>query len=159
EKILAGNEQIPCDWRTQGTTGYDFLNFVNGAFIDREGFHKLEAFYAEFTGIEKTTVEVFRGRKRQVMRELFAGEVYALVHRLSELAEEDHHARDLRLDELQKAFTSVTACLPVYRTYIRDAQVSETDRAHIENTVAAAGKGAAYDFLRRVLLIEPAWYL
>jgi len=49
EKILVGNEQLPCDWLTQGTTGYDFLNFINGVFIDREGFHELETVYSEFT--------------------------------------------------------------------------------------------------------------
>src|SRR5437667_6928125 len=48
EKILAGNEPLPSDWRTHGTTGYDFLNFVNGPFIDREGFHALEKIFSEF---------------------------------------------------------------------------------------------------------------
>src|SRR5262249_6972784 len=54
EKILAGHEQLPCDWRTHGATGYEFLNFVNGAFIDGQGFHKLEKTYADFTGSSKT---------------------------------------------------------------------------------------------------------
>jgi (1->4)-alpha-D-glucan 1-alpha-D-glucosylmutase len=159
EKILAGNEQLPCNWRSHGTTGYDFLNFVNGAFIDRKGFHKLERIYSSFTGSTKTFTDVFRACKRQVIHELFAGESNALVHRLTELAEDDRHARDLRTEELTEAFIAVTASLPIYRTYIRDERVSDTDRAHIENALAAAGAGPAFDFLRRVLLIEPAWYL
>src|SRR5207253_8766777 len=120
EKILAGNEQLPCDWRTQGTTGYDFLNFMNSVFIDREGFHQLESAYSRLVQSNATFADVFRERKRQVMRELFAAEVAALVHHLSKLAEEDRHARDLTADELKEAFISVSACLPVYRTYIRD---------------------------------------
>src|SRR5262249_37384273 len=68
-------------------------------------------------------------------------------------------ARDLRSEELREAFVSVTACLPVYRTYIRDESVSETDRAYVEDAIAVAGSGAAFDFLRRVLLVEPAWYI
>ena len=159
EKILAGNEQLPCEWRTHGTTGYDFLNFANGAFIDREGFNKLERMYADFTGSRKTLNQVFRECKRQVMQELFAGELNALVHQLTEFAEDDRHARDLRSEELKEAFVSVTACLPVYRTYIREEDVSETDRAYIEDAIAVAGSGAAFDFLRRVLLVEPAWYI
>ena len=159
EKILAGNEQLPCDWRTHGTTGYDFLNIVNGAFIDREGFHKLENIYSDFTAARTTQAETFRECKRQVMKELFAGELNALVHRLVELAEDDRHARDLSTAELRAAFISVTACLPVYRTYIRDERVSEVDRAYIEDAIAVAGTGAAFDFLRRVLLVDPAWYL
>jgi (1->4)-alpha-D-glucan 1-alpha-D-glucosylmutase len=93
------------------------------------------------------------------MRELFAGEVAALVHRLCELAEEDRHARDLATEELKEAFVSVTAALPVYRTYIREGSISETDRARIEDAIAVSGNGPAFDFLRRVLLVNPAWYL
>jgi (1->4)-alpha-D-glucan 1-alpha-D-glucosylmutase len=159
EKILAGNEQLPCDWRTHGTTGYDFLNFASGAFIDPQGFHRLEKIYSEFTGSNRTFSEVLRERKRQVMKELFASEVNALVRRLAELAEEDRHARDIRTEELKDAFIAVTACLPVYRTYLRDFQTSEMDRACVENAIAAAGNGPALEFLRRVLLVKPAWYL
>ena len=159
EKILAGNEQLPSDWQTHGTTGYEFLNFLNGAFIDREGFHRLESTYQDFTGSTATTAEVFHERKRQVMKELFAGEVNALVHRLCQLAEADRHARDLSRTELNEAFVSVTALLPVYRTYMRDFDISETDRAYIDDAIAAAGQGPAFDFLRRVLLLDPAWYL
>jgi len=159
EKILAGNEQLPSDWQTHGTTGYEFLNFLNGAFIDREGFHRLESTYQDFTGSTATTAEVFHERKRQVMKELFAGEVNALVHRLCQLAEADRHARDLSRTELNEAFVSVTAYLPVYRTYMRDFDISETDRAYIDDAIAAAGQGPAFDFLRRVLLLDPAWYL
>jgi (1->4)-alpha-D-glucan 1-alpha-D-glucosylmutase len=159
EKILAGSEQIPCDWRVQGTTGYDFTNYVNGVFIDRQGFNKLQKTYATVTGMESNFTEVFRARKRQIMRELFAGEVQALVHHLVELAQDDRHARDLQIEKLREAFISVTAHLPIYRTYIRDEQISDTDRAYIEDAIRSAGAGAEFDFLRRVLLVEPSWYL
>jgi (1->4)-alpha-D-glucan 1-alpha-D-glucosylmutase len=159
EKILAANEQIPGDWRAQGTTGYDFTNYANGVFVDRRGFRKLESIYARFTGLTTTFTEVFRQRKRQVMRDLFSGEVHALVDRLVKLAEEDRHARDLRSEDLREAFVTVTACLPVYRTYIRDAEIAESDRGTIEDAVCAAGAGPQFDFIRRVLLVEPAWYL
>jgi (1->4)-alpha-D-glucan 1-alpha-D-glucosylmutase len=162
EKILAGNEQVPSDWRMHGTTGYDFLNFVNGPFIDAAGYQHLAKTYSKFTGSTATHTEVFRSKKRQVMKELFAGETNALVRRLADLAESDRHARDLGYKELKEAFVSVTACLPVYRTYIRDWQISETDRARIEDAIAVAGENAgaaALAFLKRVLLLEPAWYL
>src|SRR5215471_18468968 len=159
EKILDANEQIPYDWKVEGTTGYDFTNYVNGAFIDPEGFRKLEKIYTEVTGNDQTLTQIFRERKRQVMRELFTGEVQTLVDRLAKLAEADRHARDLRSEDLREAFVTVTACLPAYRTYIRSFDVSETDRALIDDAILAAGKGAPFDFLRRVLLVEPAWYL
>jgi (1->4)-alpha-D-glucan 1-alpha-D-glucosylmutase len=159
EKILAADEQIPDDWKVGGTTGYDFTNYVNGPFIDPEGFRRLGKTYTQVTGRDQSLTQIFRARKRQVMRELFAGEVHALVDRLAKLAEADRHARDLQSEDLREAFVAVTACLPAYRTYIRSTDVSEADRTLIENAIRAAGKGAPFDFLRRVLLIEPAWYL
>ena len=36
EKILARFEHLRKDWRIAGTTGYDFMNLVNGVFIDGE---------------------------------------------------------------------------------------------------------------------------
>src|SRR5262249_31611857 len=68
-------------------------------------------------------------------------------------------AGDLAREELKGAFVAVTASLPVYRTYIRDGKISETDRAYIEQAIAVSGKGPAFDFLRRVLLVDPASYL
>jgi (1->4)-alpha-D-glucan 1-alpha-D-glucosylmutase len=156
EKILGGREHLPGEWNTSGTTGYDFLNFLNGAFIDRRGFHKLQTTYSRFTGLDADYSQIFQQRKRQVMNELFAGELESLLSQLFELAEEDWHARDLEKRELKEALIAVTACLPVYRTYIRDANVSKTDRAHIENALTLAGQGPAFEFLRRVLLVTPA---
>ena len=80
EKILGADERLPADWKTQGTTGYDFLNIVNAAFIDRGGYQRLDRFYRNFSGIRQQRIEVFRERKRQVMSELFAGDVIGPFH-------------------------------------------------------------------------------
>src|SRR4029079_17126421 len=34
EKILSGRERLPGSWAIYGTTGYNFLNQVNGLFVD-----------------------------------------------------------------------------------------------------------------------------
>ena len=34
EKILTGRERLPSGWQVSGTTGYDFLNLLNGLFIN-----------------------------------------------------------------------------------------------------------------------------
>jgi (1->4)-alpha-D-glucan 1-alpha-D-glucosylmutase len=159
EKILGADENVPEDWHTSGTTGYDFLNYLNGAFVDPEGYRQLTEIYAKWTGLTKSRAKIFRERKRQVMAELFTGEVNALMRRLFELAQEDRYARDLATADLREAFIKVTACLPVYRTYIRGLQIEPRDREYIDAAIAAAGRGTAYDFLRRVLLLDPAWYL
>ena len=35
EKILAFDEDLPAEWPVQGSTGYEFLNYVNGIFCAR----------------------------------------------------------------------------------------------------------------------------
>ncbi len=164
EKILGSDERIPADWKTHGTTGYDFLNIVNAPFIDRSGHQALDRFYGEFSGVRQQRMEVFRNRKRQVMRELFSGDVRGLSNRLLELAQLHRQARDLTGSEIQEALVAITAVLPVYRTYIRDIAISETDRTYIENAVHSACTPASHlcdalQFLREVLLLEPPYYL
>ena len=34
EKILSAGETLPEDWPVAGTSGYDFLNDLNGVFVD-----------------------------------------------------------------------------------------------------------------------------
>jgi len=34
EKILSETEPLPLEWAVYGTTGYDFLNSVNGLFVN-----------------------------------------------------------------------------------------------------------------------------
>ena len=42
EKILTGDEALPPEWPVHGTTGYEFLNVVNGLFVDAGGARAIE---------------------------------------------------------------------------------------------------------------------
>jgi (1->4)-alpha-D-glucan 1-alpha-D-glucosylmutase len=167
EKILGARERLPKDWPVAGTTGYDFLNAVNALFIHPTGWEKLEKIYSRFTGRDVPFAELCYASNKQVMRELFAGEIQALSHHLGRLAARHRHARDLPLYELVQLLIEVTACLPVYRTYTRDFQIRPPDREMIEQTLALAqsrtrGGGVsdlALAFLRSVLLLEPPSYV
>ncbi|HSB13840.1 MAG TPA: malto-oligosyltrehalose synthase [Bryobacteraceae bacterium] len=166
EKVLGRDEPLPRQWRACGTTGYDFLNVLNDVFVHPDGLRSLEETYANFTGDRMPFAEVCYARNKQVMWKLFAGEVHELGHHLGALAAQDRQARDVPLSELMNALVETTACLPVYRTYIRDFTVDERDRHYIERTLDLARRRtseirvstAAFDFLRRVLLLEPPAY-
>ena len=167
EKILGGDEVLPKEWPTSGTTGYDYLHPLNGVFLNAPGLQALEATYAQFTGNQEPFADICYQRKKQVMEQLFQGEIYALAHVLGKLAAQDRNARDLPLSELSQALVEVTACLPIYRTYIRDFRVRPTDRAYIERALEAAYQrtsaekvsSSAFAFFQRVLLIRPPHYL
>jgi (1->4)-alpha-D-glucan 1-alpha-D-glucosylmutase len=73
----------------------------------------------------------------------------------------------VRLAELTDALVEVTACLPVYRTYIHNFEIAERDRGYIERTLDLARRRTspeqisdpAFEFLRSVLLLDPPYYL
>ena len=51
EKILVEGESLPADWAVDGTTGYDFLNAVNGLFIHQGGREAFDRAYHGFVGL------------------------------------------------------------------------------------------------------------
>ena len=166
EKILGAGEKLAPEWPISGTTGYEFLNALNGIFIHRPGLEKLTSFYVRRTGVTQSFEELCYAANKKVIRDLFIGDVNALGHELGRLAAQDRQARDVPLSELKDALIEVTACLPVYRTYVREFEVSPADRAYIERTVRVARERTSEDsigpeafaFLRRVLLLEPRHY-
>jgi (1->4)-alpha-D-glucan 1-alpha-D-glucosylmutase len=160
EKILAADEPLPPEWPIAGTTGYDFLNRVNGLFIDAKGFQALEQVYNRFVKPDLARSELIYEKKKLVIETLFRGEVETLGYILSLLAEQDRQARDVPRKELQTIIGEVIACLPVYRTYIHSFEVSPWDRDCLEHVIAAVRTQhpsldpTALDFVRRVLLLD-----
>ena len=167
EKILGRDETVPPGWPVAGTTGYDFLNTLNGIFIDPAGLEELEAIYAHVTGSYLPFAEQCYQSSKLVIEELFRGDLTALSHNLGALAAEHRMARDVRLSELTEAMIEFTACLPIYRTYIHGCEVDARDRGYIEHTVALARSRTspdsicddAFAFIRSVLLLDPPPYL
>ena len=163
EKILGRDEMLPDDWPVAGTTGYDFLNAVNGLFVDPAGLSRLVKDFHRFTGSQLSYADVCYTRNKQVICQLFAGELASFAHSLARLASQDRNTRDVPLPELVRGFVEVTACLPVYRTYIRNYSISNRDGSYLEWTLDAARRrtsseevsDAAWDFLRRVLFLDP----
>jgi (1->4)-alpha-D-glucan 1-alpha-D-glucosylmutase len=159
EKILGGDEELPENWPVCGTTGYDFLNALNAVFVDARRLRTLDTTYRRFTGSQSDFGDVVYQSKKRVIHELFAAELRSLGHHLGRLAEDDR-GPVLRADELLQALVEVTACLPVYRTYIQGFEVSPRDRSYIEGAADEVRRrnprvgASALDFLRRVLLLD-----
>lgn len=159
EKILAPNEDIPDDWPVDGTSGYDFLNVLNGLFVDRRSAGDLDRIYGRLRGSESDFEELVYQRKQQVMTELFAGEIRRLAVQLWEVAALDREGHDLVLAELEAALVEIIAHLNVYRSYTRSMSVAPADRERIETAVAKALERTpemepALQFTRKVLLLD-----
>ncbi len=115
EKILHPGEELR-DWPVDGTVGYEFLNDVQGVFVDRaaEGF--FTDLYAELTGETRPFEQVALEAQLEQATTTFAREVERLerVHALPGIAEG-------------------LARLPIYRTYVEpwSRRVEEVDRQAI----------------------------
>ena len=77
EKILAPHEQLPTDWLTDGTTGYDFMNDVAAVLHDPAGEGPLTALWTRLTGRPAEFAEEARAARRQILRESLFSELYA----------------------------------------------------------------------------------
>ena len=163
EKILEGKERMPSSWQVDGTTGYEFLNAVNGLFVDGPKAAAFSELYARFTGITQPWSELVVQKKRTLMRSSMASEINMLGRRLNQLSEGNRRTRDFTLSALTAALTDYVARLPIYRTYVEGgeaASIEERDRQYIEATIRAAKRGSReinrslYDFLRSLLLLE-----
>ncbi|HUP44301.1 MAG TPA: malto-oligosyltrehalose synthase [Thermoanaerobaculia bacterium] len=166
EKILAHDETLPHALSASGTTGYDFLDTLNAVFVDPKGLEELDGFYRQLTGIDESFDDMTYARKKQVIQELFSGEMRALGKRLGELSMHDRNARDFAPSELLAALTEITASMDVYRTYIRDLKPLPWDVDFIRRAVAEAKQRAGtslderlFTFLECVLLVDPPSYI
>jgi (1->4)-alpha-D-glucan 1-alpha-D-glucosylmutase len=166
EKILARHEGLPDDWGVSGTTGYDYLNEANGLFVEPEGALRMEEIYSTFIGRRQNFADVVYQKKKLVMNTLLGPEMRTLGRQLAELAAQDRYARELNRELLIDALIEVTACLSVYRTYIRNMDVPAPATNYIEEALTEARSrapnvsAACFDFVREVLLIlNPAHVL
>ena len=103
EKILAPSEVLPDTWATAGTTGYEFLNLVNGIFVDRSQARAMEQVYARQIRLRPPFSEVVHECKRLIMETSMAAEIHMLAHRLNVISEKHRDSRDFTLGSLTTA--------------------------------------------------------
>jgi (1->4)-alpha-D-glucan 1-alpha-D-glucosylmutase len=165
EKILTTGEGLPAEWPVHGTTGYDFLNAVNGLFVDAANLPELENIYADFINERIRFADLAYRKKKQVMDSVLAVEMRSLGRYLSVLGAHDRYARELPRQELTRALVETTACLEPYRTYIRGFEVRLQEKIPIEKALREAQQRnpgidpACFRFLREVLLLLPGPHL
>jgi (1->4)-alpha-D-glucan 1-alpha-D-glucosylmutase len=160
EKILEGNERLPTDWPVHGTTGYEFVNQLNGVFVSRDNARTMDSVYTKFIGSRANFSEIVYNSKKLIMKFSMSSELNVLGHQLDRISERKRTCRDFTLNGLTYALREVVALFPIYRTYATPTGVQDRDRQYIEQAVAAAKRRnpsvshAVFDFVRDVLLLR-----
>ena len=163
EKILLGNEAIRPGWEIEGTTGYDFLNALNGLFVDRShrrAFAHLHRRFTEWTQPYESLVS--ENSKKLIMQVSMSSELNVLARMLDRVSEQHRWSRDFTLASLRDALRDVVSCFPIYRTYTtRDAVSADPEDEHYIRLAISLAKrrnpamsASVFDFIQSVLLLE-----
>lgn len=162
EKILEPGEALNPDWQISGTTGYDFLNLVNGVFVDAEGFKKLVGYWREISGDCSEFKELVYQKKKKIITDLLGSEISRLASDLVEICENHRRYRDFASLQLYAAVGEVAANMSVYRTYTQPetGKLVEKDRLQIINAISSAKANLPelgdyiFDFIAEILLLN-----
>ncbi len=162
EKILEPGERLPEEWPVQGTTGYEFLNSLNGIFVDRTRVKDFDRVYSRFIRHSFDYKELVYRCKKLIMQVSMSSEISVLGHQLDRISERDRRSRDFTLNSLTGAIREIIASFPVYRTYVTEAGCPDRDRRYIELAAGRARRrnpavsASIFEFVRDILLLNYA---
>jgi len=134
EKVLAGGEPLPPDWRAAGTTGYETLTVINGLLVDPAGEEPLSRLYTDLTGDTADFAAVADAGKRFIAREVLATELSRLTRLLG--VRLDRGTDGESLEKLRDALVEVFCALDVYRPFASSAPTVAALEEAIKTAVA-----------------------
>ncbi|MEC4812984.1 MAG: malto-oligosyltrehalose synthase [Scytonema sp. PMC 1069.18] len=159
EKILQSGENLPSNWSVQGTSGYDYLNYINGIFCETENEDKFTLIYWEFTGNKTTFEQIVPEKKHLIIERNLAGDIDNLAFLLKTIAGNYRYGSDFTINGLKRALAEVITRFPIYRTYINYEGISETDRTYIQEVIESSKVHTPFlnnelNFIEKLLLLE-----
>ncbi|MGQ0622296.1 MAG: malto-oligosyltrehalose synthase [Panacagrimonas sp.] len=162
EKILAPGEQLARDWRTDGTSGYVFMNEASAVLHDPAGREPLARLWRECSGQSADFESAEREARRRIPQHLFSADFNACAHALHQIARSDPMTRDWSLAAIRRCLSEMLVHFPVYRTYADARGRSAADAAIMARVIAQSqltGRPAErplLDLIDRWLGGEPA---
>lgn len=138
EKILEFNEDLPEEWDIQGTTGYDFMNKLNGIFCKTDNEEKFSKLYKDFTNLCTTYNDLMYKNKKLMIENHMTGDVDNLAHLLKKISSRYRHGNDITLTRVHNALVEILSLFPVYRTYITPENFLTANYDYIHKTVEQA---------------------
>ncbi len=145
EKILEASEEVPESWPLEGTSGYEYLYYINQLFTNRRGTGKLVDFYHSMLPGMPSYEELVMLNKRLILSAHMAGELENIVNYLFSLDLQNGFSRD----RMREAISSFMLSLPVYRVYPGTLPLRGSDLEFLEEAVAKA-KTLSPDFHQEI---------
>ena len=118
EKILEHGEELPPEWKVDGTTGYDVAELLAQWFVEPEGLRRLGALRDELLGATPHGHELVAECKRLVIDELLGADLNRATDSFLRLCDSLRRFRDVTRHEVHEVLREVVVAYPVYRTYV-----------------------------------------
>ncbi|MEH2183893.1 malto-oligosyltrehalose synthase [Nostoc sp.] len=159
EKILELTEDLPENWEIEGTSGYDFLNYVNGVFCQTENESQFDKIYQNFIGSRVDYASVVEDKKHLILEKNLAGDIDNLASLLKNISSKYRYGNDFTLNGLKRAIAEVLTQFPIYRTYITPDGIEDSDRSTIEEVIRQAKEQTPLlqhelTFIEKLMLLE-----
>ncbi|HKN97285.1 MAG TPA: malto-oligosyltrehalose synthase, partial [Pseudonocardiaceae bacterium] len=132
EKILAPGEPLPASWPVDGTTGYDALREICGAFVEPAGEAAFTAL-AEKAGVDTDFAAVTERCRRLVTDTILVTEVRRIARLVS----------DVDMATAVQDVARTMAAFPVYRSYLPEGErywAAAVHGAELDRQVRAGGE-------------------
>ncbi|MTD98863.1 malto-oligosyltrehalose synthase [Paracoccus sp. YIM 132242] len=139
EKILVGDETLPPEWETVGTTGYEAARLIARLLTDPAGIEELDTMWRKATGIGTD----FRAELRQAKLEVLDNELAAERRQLRDMAAaaiKGSPVAEPGPESLREAITALLVAMPRYRSYVTDTARPE-DRELLRAVADDAAQG------------------
>jgi (1->4)-alpha-D-glucan 1-alpha-D-glucosylmutase len=138
EKILAEDESLRLDWRTDGTTGYEFMDQASAVLHDGAGEAPLTELWRKLTGESADFATQAVRARRQILVDSFEAELDRTARALFAAARADVATRDVSLAAIRRVLVELLVHFPVYRTYAGGAGRDAYDEAIFARAVEGA---------------------
>ncbi|GAX37746.1 malto-oligosyltrehalose synthase [Nodularia sp. NIES-3585] len=159
EKILESGEDLPKHWSIQGTTGYDFLNYLNGSFCQTTSQEAFTQIYWSVTGFRTPYAQLAIDKKHLILERTLAGDIDNLTYILKKIASKHRYGNDFTINGLKRAIAEVLTLFPIYRTYTNPEGILPADRRYIQDVIQQAKSNLPLlhhelTFIEKLLLLE-----
>ncbi|MDB9373539.1 malto-oligosyltrehalose synthase [Nodularia sphaerocarpa] len=159
EKILELGEDLPHHWSIQGTTGYDFLNYLNGSFCQTASQEAFTQIYWNVTGFRTAYEQLAIEKKHLILERNLAGDVDNLTYILKKIASKHRYGNDFTINGLKRAIAEILTLFPIYRTYTNADGILPADRQYIQDVIQQAKSNLPLlhhelNFIEKLLLLE-----
>ncbi|MBD3887137.1 malto-oligosyltrehalose synthase [Phormidium tenue FACHB-886] len=159
EKILQPGEKLPPVWQMQGTSGYDYMNFVNSIFCKTDNEEQFNQIYSALTGNNIPFEDLAVQKKHLILDKNLAGDIDNLAFLMKKIAGKYRYGNDFTINGLKRALAEVLTQFSIYRTYTNADGVLETDRPYIEEVIQAAKDNASMlvnelNFIEKLMLLQ-----